>query len=117
MEGADALGLIAEIGIAIVGFTAVVAALRAPDGRIGAYAAIRIGGLLGQSATVVLVALLPFGLHHTGLGSNTIWALASSVMALLNLSVMLISVRASRRVIFVLPEEDRSPGIRRSAPQ
>ena len=58
MEGADAIGLIAEIGIAIAGFAGVIAALRAPGGRIGAYAAMRIGGLLGQNATLVLARII-----------------------------------------------------------
>ena len=60
MEGADALGLIAEVGIAIAGFAGVVATLRAPRGRVRAYAAFRIGILLGLSASTVLLALLPF---------------------------------------------------------
>jgi hypothetical protein len=45
MEGADALGLIAEVGIAIVGFAGVIATLRASGGRIGSYAAVRIAML------------------------------------------------------------------------
>ena len=50
VEGADALGLIAEIGIAIAGFAGVIATLRAPRGRMGSYAVMRIGNLLAYSA-------------------------------------------------------------------
>ena len=74
MEGGDALGLIAEVGIAIAGFAGVIAALRAPGGRIAPYAAFRIGTLLGTSALAVLLALLPFAFHFAGLTSATIWA-------------------------------------------
>ena len=81
MEGADALGLIAEVGIAIAGFAGVIAALRAPGGRMGPYAAFRIGILLGQSTAVVLFALLPFALHHAGLTGGTVWTLSSAGMA------------------------------------
>ena len=62
MEGADALGLIAEVGIAIAGFAGVVAALRAPGGRMSTYAAMRIGILFVFSASTVLLALLGKGL-------------------------------------------------------
>jgi hypothetical protein len=115
MEGADALGLIAEIGIAIAGFAGVIAALRAPGGRIGAYAAMRIGGLLGQSATLVLAALLPFVLHSAGLTSSTVWALSSSAMAIFILLIILVSLRIFRRVA-PAEVEDRSPGVRLIGP-
>ena len=81
MEGADALGLIGEVGIAIVGFGGVIAALRAPGGTMGLYAKFRVATVLSMSATVVLLALIPFAFHYAGLTSNTIWAVSSSVMA------------------------------------
>jgi hypothetical protein len=107
--------LIAEVGIAIAGFAGVIAALRSPGGRVKPYAALQIGSLLGQSATVVLVALLPFALHSTGLGSNQIWALSSSLMFLMNLLIILIPFRVASRVLKVAAE-DRSPGVRWVAP-
>ena len=83
MEGADGLGLIAEVGIAIAGFAGIVATLRAPHGKMVTLAALRIGFLLGQSATAVLLALLPFALHYAGLSNSGIWAISSSGMAAL----------------------------------
>jgi len=67
MEGGDALGMIAEVGIAIAGFAGVVAALRALGGKIGPYAAMRIGNLFAYCAGTVVLALLPFGLSFGGL--------------------------------------------------
>ena len=81
MEGADALGLIVEVGIAIAGFAGVIAALRAPGGTMGLFAKFRVATVLSMSATVVLLALIPFAFHYAGLTSNTIWAVSSSVMA------------------------------------
>ncbi len=81
MEGADGLGLIAEVGIAIAGFAGVVAALRAQGGRIEPFAAWRIGILLSNSTTVVLLALIPIALHYAGLASGTVWTLSSAGMA------------------------------------
>ncbi len=102
MEGTDALGMIAEIGIAVAGFAGVVATLRAPGGRIGA--------LLATSAEAVLLALLPFALHFAGLTSATIWALSSTAMAALVATVFLGSIRIA--TIAAPAPEDRAPGIR-----
>jgi len=110
MEGADALGLIAEVGIAITGFAGVIAALRAPGGRMGGYAAMRIGNLLGASALAVLLALLPSGLHFAGLTDSAIWMLSSSAMAVLVATHCLALFRISR---WVLPPArgDRAPRV------
>ncbi len=109
MEGADALGLVAEIGIAIAGFAGVVAALRAPGGRMGAYAATRIGILFAFSASAVLLALLPFAFEFADLASATIWALSSSAMLVILGTVQFVLFRIGRRVNPSAPE-DRAPG-------
>jgi hypothetical protein len=54
-------------------------------------------------------------LHSTGLGSNQIWALSSSLMFLMNLLIILIPFRVASRVLKVAAE-DRSPGVRWVAP-
>jgi hypothetical protein len=109
MEGSDALGLIAEVGIAIVGFAGVIAALRAQGGRIGAYAATRIGILFVFSASAVLLALLPFAFQFADLASATIWALSSSAMLLILGTVQFVMFRISRSARSSAPE-DRAPG-------
>ncbi len=114
MEGADALGLIAEVGIAVAGFAGVIAALRAPGGRIGAYAAFRIGVLLGLSASAVLLSLLPSALHFAGISGPGIWTLSSSVMVVLIVTIFLGSVRAYARL--ATEGEEGPPGLRFFAP-
>ncbi len=116
MEWSDALGLIAEIGIAITGFAGVVAALRAQGGRMGAYAAFRIGLLLVQSATAALLALFPFALHYAGLSSSTVWALSSSVLAGVILFVGFLAGPLIYRRVAPAALEDRAPGLRRIGP-
>ena len=112
MEGADALGLVAEIGIAIAGFAGVIATLRAPGGRIGAYAAMRIGNLLAYSALAVLLALVPFGLHFAGLTNAAVWTLSSSAMTALVAAVFLGTVQIGYARGALPAIEDRAPGQR-----
>jgi hypothetical protein len=111
VEGADALGLIAEVGIAIAGFAGVIATLRAPGGKVRAYAAFRIGILLGLSGSTVLLALLPFAFEFGGLASGKIWALSSVAAFVLVGSFQLIFFQLSRALTPDAPE-DRPPGIR-----
>ena len=114
MEGSDALGLIAEVGIAIAGFAGVVAALRAPGGRIRPYAAFRIGVLIGLSASAVLLSMLPSTLHFAGVSGESIWRLSSSVMVLLILAILLGSIRMVARL--TRAGEEGPPGLRFFAP-
>jgi hypothetical protein len=114
VEGADALGLIAEVGIAIAGFAGVVAALRAPAGRIRPYAAFRIGVLLALSASAVLLSMLPSTLHFAGVSSHGIWAVSSSVMVLLIVAIFLFALRATSRL--QRAGEEGPPGLRLFGP-
>ena len=109
MEGGDALGLIAEIGIAIAGFAGVVATLRAPGGMNGAYATLRIGSLLALSALAVLMALLPFAFHHAGLNCTKTWAISSAMMLTL-LAMMMLSFTYFRTKTRLAPDES-PPGM------
>lgn len=111
MQGADALGLIAEVGIAIAGFAGVIAALRAPGGRIGAYAAHRIGISLGLSTSTVLLALLPFAFEFAGLATGKIWVLSSSATVVLIGTFQIVTFRL-QQVLRPATPEDRPPGIR-----
>jgi hypothetical protein len=110
VEGADALGLIAEVGIAIAGFAGVVATLRAAGGTMGAFAAFRIGILLAISAEAVLLALLPFAFHFAGLTSATIWAVSSSVMTMLLVTHWVATLRSARTAVPAVAEY-RPPGM------
>ena len=98
MEGADALGLIAEVGIAIAGFVGIVVALRAQGEPLRAYEALQVGTLLGVSAEAVLLALLPFALHFVGLGSAMTWALSSAAMLILLGTLQVVTFRLARRL-------------------
>jgi hypothetical protein len=110
VEGADSLGLIAEVGIAVAGFAGVVSALRAPGGAMGGYAAMRIGILFGTSAQAVLLALLPFGLHFAGVTDAATWTISSCAMAVLVATFWLAISPISLRVL-PAARQDRAPGV------
>ena len=82
MQGSDVLTVIAEIGVALAGFSGVVVALRqrsveswsAPD-------VLRLRFMLYASALTVLFALLPFVPHHLGATPALTWSIPSLLLA------------------------------------
>ena len=110
MEGADALGLIAEIGIAIAGFAGVIAALRAPGGKMKPYTAVRISILLCFSVAAVVLGLLPFAFGFAGLSSPAIWVLSSTAMILLIGTLQIVFARLFYSVTKPALPEDSAPG-------
>ncbi len=116
MEGADALGLIAEVGIAIAGFAGVIAALRAPGGRMEPYSVFRIGWLLCLSGSAVLLALLPFAFHQAGCSDVAIWRLSSGVSLVPPVLLMVGPFTFAARLTPPREAEAYAPGVRVMVP-
>ncbi len=79
VEAASTLEVIAEIAIAIAGFSGVVAALTIRTSQWSELDKIRLRALLQGSFATVLFSLLPLVLFSTTLGKPTIWVIVSSV--------------------------------------
>ena len=82
MNPVDALPVIAEISLGLVGFTAVVAVLRRPDGGLGTVNLYRSLHLLGYASATLLLALFPFLLTAIGCEPEAMWRISSSAMSL-----------------------------------
>ncbi len=82
MNPVDSLPVIAEISLGLVGFTAVVAVLRRPDGGLGSINLFRSLHLLGYASATLLLSLLPFLLAAIGFEPEAMWRISSSAMAL-----------------------------------
>ena len=82
MNPVDSLSVIAEISLGLVGFTAVVAILRRPDGGIGSTDLFRSLHLLGYASLTLLLALFPYLLTAMGLSPDATWRIGSATMAL-----------------------------------
>ncbi len=78
MEAASTLEVIAEIAIAIAGFSGVVTALSIRTSQWTELDKVRLRTLLQASFGTVLFSLLPLVLFSTTLGKPTIWVIVSS---------------------------------------
>ena len=78
MEAASTLEVLAEIAIAIAGFSGVVAALTIHTAQWSELDKIRLRALLQASLGTAFFSLLPLVLSSTTLRSPTVWVIASS---------------------------------------
>jgi hypothetical protein len=82
MQGSDVLTVIAEISVALVGFSGIVVALRQagldswPD-----HERLRFRNMLEIATYSVLFSLLPFLPHHLGVSGETTWSFCSFSLA------------------------------------
>ncbi len=98
MEVASTLEVLAEIAIAIAGFSGVVSALSIRTSQWSNLDKIRLRLLLQASFATVLFSLLPLILFSTTLLNPTIWVIASSAWLIyMGVSTIPFVVRAIRK--------------------
>jgi len=73
----SALTVVAEVAIALAGFSSIVIALRGGIDAVTSFAYIRLWRLLETSLAAVLFALIPLALHYAGVPEPTLWRIAS----------------------------------------
>jgi hypothetical protein len=81
VQGGEALSTIAEVGLGLAGFTGILVALGRSTETSSRPAVLRLLLLLVSSLGAVFLALLPFALHESGVGSAACWRLSSALLA------------------------------------
>ena len=108
MEGSDILQTLAEVAIALAGFTGIVAALRSrTDESLTGYVLVRFRILLFASLAAVTFALLPFLCHYLGASPSATWSTCSAAVAAFMVPIAIHDTRAFRTYSDVMPELDR----------
>ena len=84
MQGADVLTVIAEIGVALAGFSGIVVALRQRSVESWPLPEIlRLRLMLSAAVSTLVFALLPFVPHHLGVSPAVTWSVSSLALAAL----------------------------------
>lgn len=82
MQGSDQLTAIAEVGVALAGFTGVIGALGMRDHTsLSEAARLQVWLMLEFSLGTVFFSLLPFAPANFGAADSLIWSISSGVMA------------------------------------
>jgi hypothetical protein len=79
LQASDVLTVVAEISIALAGFTGIVVAYR--QRGVEEFELIRQRFMLGVACVTLFFALLPFLPHHLGVAPSGTWLFSSAVMA------------------------------------
>ncbi|MEN8184352.1 MAG: hypothetical protein ABFS46_17640 [Myxococcota bacterium] len=101
MIGADVLLTIAEVSVAFAGFASVVVLFQHRDPvKWSPRVVVRLRTMIESSLCALLLALLPFALHHLGLSGEQLWGwssgLAAGALVLLSSAVVRRSLRFIR---------------------
>ncbi len=83
MEYAEILQLLAELAVAVMGFSGIVAVLgRRSKGEWNRVDRIRFFSMVRLTISVLVLALLPFPFYFAGYTDETIWGLSSAIASL-----------------------------------
>jgi len=97
VEGSEILQTIAEIAIALTGFTGIVVAHGGRDqAGFSGFARFRFQILVAASLTALALALVPFLLHHLGVPAPAVWSICSALVAIFMVPIVILDVRSFR---------------------
>ena len=104
MDPQEILTTIAEIGIALAGFSGLVVVLRKNDGPLNAIEKYRMSVLLAMAFGAMFLALMPGILMRLGLSGDILWKVSSALLVVFSIIFVLAWVLSSRRFFHVARE-------------
>jgi hypothetical protein len=111
VEGSDVLQTLAEVAIALTGFTGIVMAFRGrTDESLPGYTLVRFRILLMASLAATGFALLPFFFHYIRLAPAVTWSICSAVVSIFMIAIAVHDIRAHRTYSDTMPKFDRQAG-------
>jgi len=104
MTGTEILTTIAQLGVALTGFTGIAIAFNRQPGRLSEFEAFRVSILFSNSLAAVFLALLPFAFFHLGWPEPRIWRTLSAGFAIFEIIFLGTHFRPARRFFRLHPE-------------
>ena len=92
MGGGDELSVLAEVAVALAGFSGIVVAIQSSD-RVHPWDTYRAAVLLSTGFTMLLLALLPSALYSFGVAGPSLWRLSSALSIPIVLAPVFIGYR------------------------
>ncbi|MEE8078091.1 MAG: hypothetical protein V3T18_03770 [Pseudomonadales bacterium] len=100
----ESLTTIAEIGVALAGFSGLVVVLRKKTGPLNEIERYRMSVLLAAAFGAMFLALLPGAMRHLGMADELIWRASSALLTAFTVVFVLSWVLSSRRFFTVARE-------------
>jgi hypothetical protein len=99
MNGAEILTTIAQLGIAVAGFSGIAIVFNRQPGGLTAFEAFRVSILFSNSFAAVFLALIPFGFFYLGWSQEIIWRTASGVCVLFEVAFIAVHAPWAREFL------------------
>ena len=104
MDFQESLATIAQIGIALAGFSGLVVVLRKNAGPLNTIEKYRLSVLLATAFGAMFLALLPDTLHHLGFRGDLLWRASSALLLLFSVIFLFAWILSSRWFFHVARE-------------
>jgi hypothetical protein len=99
MNGAEILTTIAQLGVAVTGFSGIAIAFNRQPGRLSEVEAFRVSILFANGFAAVFLSLLPFAFFYLGWSEAVIWRTASAFAALFEVAFIASHFAPTRRFL------------------
>ena len=104
MSGSEILTTIAQLGIAVSGFSGIAIAFNRQPGRLSDFEAFRVSILFANSFAAVFLSLIPFAFFYLGWTDATIWRSASGLCVLFEVAFIAWHIPPASRFLQVRRE-------------
>ena len=92
MNGAEILTTIAQLSVAVIGFSGIAIAFNRQPGRLSEVESYRVLILFANSFAAIFLSLLPFALYYFGLSETAVWRTGSALCLLFELVFLAIHI-------------------------
>src|SRR5438552_1299484 len=99
MNGAEILTTIAQLGVAVTGFSGIAIAFNRQPGGLGGFEAFRVSILFANSLAAVFLSLIPFAFFYLGWSQEIIWRTASGLCVVFEAAFIVSHFPAARRFL------------------
>src|SRR5438067_12124812 len=99
MNGAEILTTIAQLGVAVTGFSGIAIAFNRQPGGLRGFEAFRVSILFANSLAAVFLSLIPFAFFYLGWSDAVMWRTASALCLLFELIFVGSHVAPTRRFL------------------
>ena len=99
MNGAEILTTIAQLGVAVTGFSGIAIAFNRQPGGLGGFEAFRVSILFANSLAAVFLSLIPFAFFYLGWSQEIIWRTTSGLCVAFEAAFIASHFPAGRRFL------------------
>src|SRR6266480_5981686 len=97
MTGAEIFTTIAQLAVAVIGFSGIAIAFNRSPGRLSEFEAFRVLILFANSLAAMFLSLIPFAFFYMNWSDIAIWRIGSGLMLVFELIFLCAFIRPTRK--------------------